>query len=34
MQQFLQTLVSGLALGGPSAELREHESIRRSYLGY
>jgi branched-chain amino acid transport system ATP-binding protein len=26
--------VGHVALGGPSAELQEHESIRRSYLGY
>jgi len=26
--------VGRVALSGPSAELREHESIRRSYLGY
>jgi branched-chain amino acid transport system ATP-binding protein len=26
--------IGRVALGGPSAELREHESIRRSYLGY
>jgi branched-chain amino acid transport system ATP-binding protein len=26
--------VGRIALSGPSAELREHESIRRSYLGY
>jgi branched-chain amino acid transport system ATP-binding protein len=26
--------VGRVALGGPSAELQEHESIRRSYLGY
>jgi branched-chain amino acid transport system ATP-binding protein len=26
--------VGRVALSGPSAELREHESVRRSYLGY
>src|SRR5947209_1697668 len=26
--------VGKVALSGPSAELREHESVRRSYLGY
>jgi branched-chain amino acid transport system ATP-binding protein len=26
--------VGRVALAGPSAELREHESVRRSYLGY
>jgi branched-chain amino acid transport system ATP-binding protein len=26
--------VGKVALAGPSAELREHESVRRSYLGY
>ena len=26
--------VGRVALGGPSAELRQHESVRRSYLGY
>jgi branched-chain amino acid transport system ATP-binding protein len=26
--------VGTVALSGPSAELREHESVRRSYLGY
>jgi branched-chain amino acid transport system ATP-binding protein len=26
--------VGEVALSGPSAELREHEGIRRSYLGY
>ena len=26
--------VGRVALGGPSAELQEHESVRRSYLGY
>jgi branched-chain amino acid transport system ATP-binding protein len=26
--------VGRVALSGPSAELQEHESIRRSYLGY
>jgi len=26
--------VGHVALSGPSAELREHESVRRSYLGY
>jgi len=26
--------VGRVALAGPSAELQEHESIRRSYLGY
>jgi branched-chain amino acid transport system ATP-binding protein len=26
--------VGHVALAGPSAELREHESVRRSYLGY
>jgi len=26
--------VGRVALSGPSVELREHESVRRSYLGY
>jgi branched-chain amino acid transport system ATP-binding protein len=26
--------VGRVALAGPSAELQEHESIRKSYLGY
>jgi len=26
--------VGRVALSGPSAELQEHESVRRSYLGY
>jgi branched-chain amino acid transport system ATP-binding protein len=26
--------VGTVALSGPSSELREHESVRRSYLGY
>jgi branched-chain amino acid transport system ATP-binding protein len=26
--------VGRVALSGPSAELQEHESIRKSYLGY
>jgi hypothetical protein len=26
--------VGRVALAGPSAELQQHESIRRSYLGY
>ena len=26
--------VGRVALSGPSAELQQHESIRRSYLGY
>ena len=26
--------VGRVALSGPSAELREHEAVRRSYLGY
>ena len=26
--------VGKVVLSGPSAELREHESVRRSYLGY
>ena len=26
--------VGRVALSGPSSELQEHESVRRSYLGY
>jgi branched-chain amino acid transport system ATP-binding protein len=26
--------VGKVVLGGPSAELREHEGVRKSYLGY
>jgi branched-chain amino acid transport system ATP-binding protein len=33
-QQAFVLEVGRVALGGPSAELQQHESVRRSYLGY